>query len=300
MLGKLLKHEWKGTCKIGGAMLLLVLLITILGSVSFRLPVVSSLFTSQSISASGEFYAANSQEEISIVVGTLVWVMSLFAYIITSMGVVYGILIFLGARFYKTMYSGEGYLTHTLPVTANRLLASKILIAVLWIILIGVSIMVSVFALLYSVFTGMMSRVGGDFMTWYETLEGVKVTFGHLLEAMNVNAIHYWVSMIVMLVVGPLYLVVTMFFALTLGQLSRKYKLFVGILACVGLFMLGTVVTTMITFLVTLFGTVICDGTLPPDFTILIYDINIVVQIAMGALFYFLSHRIITRKLNLQ
>ncbi|MDD3866557.1 MAG: hypothetical protein PHX55_02975, partial [Eubacteriales bacterium] len=38
-------------------------------------------------------------------------------------------------RYYKSLYSDEGYLTHTLPVKAGSLLGSKVLTSFIWLIL---------------------------------------------------------------------------------------------------------------------------------------------------------------------
>ena len=114
MLGKLMKYEWKNTWKVGCLMLLGMFLITVIGCVVLRMPGVTAIFD-------GNASVAMSWLGISSFVATLI------LYVIMLMAATWGIMIFLGIRFYRSMYSDEGYLSHTLPVTANQLFLSKVL-----------------------------------------------------------------------------------------------------------------------------------------------------------------------------
>ncbi|MDF2820821.1 MAG: putative transporter, peremase protein [Clostridiales bacterium] len=118
MFGKLVKLEFKETAK---TMLLAYIFLAILGLLAYGLS-----FTN-----------------ISAATGILVF---LFVFSAVVIGIVTGLLMAL--RFNKTMFSSQGYLTHTLPVTPTQLYLSKILVAFFWNVVSFFAAVLSVFAVL--------------------------------------------------------------------------------------------------------------------------------------------------------
>ena len=109
MLGKLIKHEWKSTYKMGCLMLVVIALITVFGWLAFQTPMWKSL----------------SRNDFSFGWLDIFGFLTLMMYVLLLVGVNFGILIYLGVRFYKTMYTDEGYLTHTLPVESTSCLSAR-------------------------------------------------------------------------------------------------------------------------------------------------------------------------------
>lgn len=64
----------------------------------------------------------------------------LFLYIIFLILIIGAAELFIGIHFYRSLFSDEGYLTHTLPVTGSQLLLSKTIAGSIWI---GISITLS-------------------------------------------------------------------------------------------------------------------------------------------------------------
>ena len=110
MLGKLLKHEWREIWKIPAILLGILLVVSVFAGSTFFAPVWDSELSGLGILA------------------MLVWMLYYFAII----GVSIGVTLYLAIHFYKTMFTDEGYLTHTLPVTSHELLLSKILPMMAW------------------------------------------------------------------------------------------------------------------------------------------------------------------------
>lgn len=110
MLGKLMKYEWKNIWKAGTLMLLGMLVVTVIGCVVLRMPggVVTGLLDNNDINATQSWFVLSS------------FVATLILYVIMLLASTWGMLIFLGIRFYRSMYTDEGYLSHTLPVTAIK------------------------------------------------------------------------------------------------------------------------------------------------------------------------------------
>ncbi len=72
----------------------------------------------------------------------------LFLYIFMIAGTSFATSILIAVRFYKNLYSDEGYLTFTLPVTKSQILISKILTGTLWVYINQVFIFVSIATLM--------------------------------------------------------------------------------------------------------------------------------------------------------
>lgn len=101
MLGKLMKYEWKNTWKAGMLMLLGIFIVTVAGCIVLQMPggVVSNLVDGN------EANAAQTWLVISSFTATLI------LYVIMLLASTWGMLIFLGIRFYRSMYTDEGYLS---------------------------------------------------------------------------------------------------------------------------------------------------------------------------------------------
>ncbi len=116
MFGKLIKNEFRGTWKFMVTIFASFALLTVFGGVSVR------------ILSTADYPG-------------LLPILTLMLYVMSFFVVFFGILIYLGNRYYKTMYSTQGYLTHTLPATETSIFCSKVLVSSIW-MLAGVLLMV--------------------------------------------------------------------------------------------------------------------------------------------------------------
>ena len=57
----------------------------------------------------------------------------IFVYVLFIFAIVVATYVYLAIRFQKNLFSDEGYLTHTLPVSPTKLIWSKMLVAWAWI-----------------------------------------------------------------------------------------------------------------------------------------------------------------------
>ncbi len=208
MLGKLMKYEWKNIWKAGTLMLLGMLVVTVIGCVVLRMPggVVTGLLDNNDINATQSWFVLSS------------FVATLILYVIMLLASTWGMLIFLGIRFYRSMYTDEGYLSHTLPVTANQLFLSKILVSGVWYLFISIGIGISVVALVVSLMTGLLN-IGelSSVLTQYngniwEFLADAFYELGRTYEEeMGINLLHYGITLLLTYVAGPFITMVTLF-----------------------------------------------------------------------------------------
>ena len=110
MLGKLLKHEWRATWKVPTFLVGLNIFCALAAGASFALPIWESEWVGLPISA----------------------VMVLMLFYFVMIGSTLGITIYMAVRYYKNMFTDEGYLTHTLPATSRQLLLTKVINMSAW------------------------------------------------------------------------------------------------------------------------------------------------------------------------
>ena len=153
-----MKYEWKNIWKAGTLMLLGMLVVTVIGCVVLRMPggLVTEIADGNNMNATQSWFVLSS------------FVATLILYVIMLLASTWGMLIFLGIRFYRSMYTDEGYLSHTLPVTANQLFLSKVLVSGVWYLFITIGIGISVVALIVSLMTGLLNI--GELSTRYQYL----------------------------------------------------------------------------------------------------------------------------------
>ena len=289
MLGKLIKHEWKSVYKVGSILLLAMLAVTVIGCVVLQMPWLKDLF-------SGESNLGDVQEVI--LVFTLF--ISFMLYIFLLVGITYGIMIYLGVHFYKSMYSEQGYLTNTLPVTPHQLLISKTLVSGVWYVLIEVGVILSMVALVFSFIAGLGTTEGYSLA---EALEMIWTEFALVFESeFGGTMIHFMVYFVVAMLVSPFAAMLMIFGALTIGQLSKKHKVAMGILAYFGISMVNMIISMIVSmfYSVSLVVSSINDPYAVNDMDMMgIYDASMIIVIVMAVVLYFISHYILSKKLNM-
>ncbi len=117
MLGKLIKHEWKATWIFPSFICIFIILITVISCGVF-----SVLFSDLSL-----LNGTTAQHMTLLLLYLLSFFFLFFSYIV--------IIIYFIYRFYKNLFTREGYLTHTLPTTAGNLILSKLFCSVTWLLI---------------------------------------------------------------------------------------------------------------------------------------------------------------------
>lgn len=291
MLGKLMKHEWKSTYRIGLLMVLLTIGITFFGWLAFRAPMWSAV--------SGE----NLEYENVALIGTgLLDVLSIFTlllYVILLVVIVVGTVVYFAVHFYRTMYTDEGYLTHTLPATKHQLLVSKILVSGIWEIIILAMTYLSLAALVLSAVMTVMP----DGYTLKEFLEQIGNGFGMLRELLEeefgLNFLVYKIMLLVVTLIGPFVSMTTIFGAISMGQLFTKYRVMMAIVSYIGISVLNGILGSIVDSIA---GSAIFRAG-NEDFGAY-FDVSmwqgIIVNLLIGVAMYFVSHFVTTKKLNME
>ena len=189
MFGKLVKHEFRATARI----IPFVYLVTIFLAV---VHIITTRFNLGVVS------------KISLVLMVIMCVV--------QVAVTFILLIW---RYYKNNYSSEAYLTHTLPVHPSLLLWSKYLVAFIWSLL---SILVGIAVVAAIVLTDLVKTADklGAVSQGYRTI---------LMETgMTNHQTALWLIIIGLVVVTISLALAEMYFAITVGSLSKMHSLGIG------------------------------------------------------------------------
>ena len=137
MLGKLFKYEFKNTAKMMLMIYSVLIVTTCIGTLALR--------STLRLDSAG---AHPSPVVTMLIVGAIIlYVLSLFAFFIVTY-------VYMCIHFYKTMYSAQGYLTHTLPVKQLTTFHVKLATSFVWMFAALLLFIGSVFFLLNSVTDG--------------------------------------------------------------------------------------------------------------------------------------------------
>ncbi|MBO5231734.1 MAG: hypothetical protein J6B88_03850 [Clostridia bacterium] len=273
MVKKLFKHEIKAYLRV-------------------MLPVYICLFGVALLGRIIQFFE-NDNTIYSLVNGS-----SIFVYVVAIL-VCFGFSSFFSVvRFYKNLFTGEGYLTFTLPFTPTQHLIVKLLTAILFNFLSAIVAFIS-----FMIFTF------GDVLN--EVIKAITYLFGKAMETFAFNewlhTLLYSLEFSVILFLAASYGILLYYVCIAIGQISKKNK----ILCAVGVYFAYYFVTQI---LGTVFGIVltsIADSPLMEkigDFIIvhplasihIVFCAIIVVEAVISFVLFQITRKIMTKKLNLE
>lgn len=195
-------------------------------------------------------------------------------------------------RFQKSMLSREGYLTHTLPVGVHALIWSRLLAAVIFIVLTGVVIFVS---FMISVAASGVTRDFIDvFRMMWQDIAGT-----------GIHGVLYIIEFLLMVLVAGLSSCLMFYAAMSIGHSFANYKVllsvvFYFVLYC-GMQVLGLI------FLVVMASSGLVQHMLDTPYmeqlfmdTHLLFILLIVMYLLISAVYYILTTLMLKRRLNLQ
>lgn len=265
MLIKLFKHEWKATWKLPTGLIVFLQIVTIFAGLTFAAP-----------------FWESELDGLEVLLA-LVWLLYYFSII----GVSLGITIYLAVRFYKSMYTDEGYLTHTLPVTSHQLLISKVLPMIIWTALglLGIFVSVSIFATMAVNFLQAdmpMVEIITEVVQFFADDEGVRLL----------------VSMLFLGIAGLLSSAMMIAGSITIGQLVGKHKILGSIGAYFAISTVVQICSNIVMIPLFVKDDIYYENSVFDIMTPAYFAIGVIALI-IAVVLYFISEFIIRRKLNL-
>jgi hypothetical protein len=267
MLGKLIKYELKGTAHyflpLFGALLIFSILIRLF----------SNMF----------------DQGFSALSGLLIFVEVLLIIAVSVM-----VLVITIQRFYKNLLGNEGYLMFTLPVSTHHNILSKLLTATIW-----------------NIATMLVVTLAIIIMIWQsanlaDALRYVWENISYYTDMYGLNLISIIITWAVVCLINIASNILLLYLAMAIGQLANEHKFLASFGAYIAMqFAIATIVAilgTIASFLPpsTLQGISEWIESLSTAASIQIVTLTTaIISIAVGAVYYFLTHWLLKRKLNL-
>lgn len=271
MLKKLFVHEWKDTWRLVSIMNLIVIALTLIGTFFLN----------------NETWNAMDKNEFIAV--TVVIYMMFFIASIAALSMV--VTFYFYIRFYRNLYTDQGYLMHTLPVNAHQLIWSKTFVATIWMVISTVVMIGSIFGLVFAAIPD-EERV--------EFFREMKAAFA-MIEV-DSRSIVIVVLYVLLIIVSQLMSIFMGYASISIGQTFKKQKVLGAIGVYIGVYMLIQTVSSYLSMFVSLSMDPYSMGKGFDEINFMMVFLLIMLLI-MGALavgFYFATHYIMKNKLNLE
>ncbi len=277
MLGKLLKHEWRAVWKVPVLLYGVLLLTGLIAGLTFSMPIWDSDWVGLPMS------------------GVMLILMFYFALI----GVSVGITIYFAVRYYKSMFTDEGYLTHTLPVSARELLLNKVITMGAWNLITMAAIVLALIVFGGTALLALKSGLG-------EFSREVFKAFSELPELLDEPYMEgfegFCASIIWMMLATAFSGTMMLIGSITLGQMVRKHRILGSIGAYFGIQAITQTINTVVImpFMFTVFEDWWWDVDSPFYIFTGFYVVMSLVTLAVAVGLYFLCEYLIRKKLELE
>ena len=214
MLKTLLKYEWKDTWGLCTACNGIALILSVIGALMISLWHYSDdkTFTDTQTTMLGvafSFYI-------------IIYIVSVFAIVLVMK-------YYFFVRYYKNLFTDQGYLMHTLPVKSTDLITSKLIIAVLWQFITGIVVGICIVIIVFS-FADIFGEL--SIMDFKEAFHDIEMEFDEIVKGIPLIA-----SGIISGLVTPIFEILLMYMAVGIGQQSKKNRLFLSVMVLIGLYM---------------------------------------------------------------
>lgn len=224
----------------------------------------------------------------------IVFTSSVVALVITLIACIGMTAVFGVVRFYKNLYSAEGYLSFTLPVTPTAHLVSKT----------AAQLIFQAIAVAVCLLAGAVATLGEVLR---EVLLAADWLMGELFAACGHNAALYVIELLVLLAVGVAYAYLMCCTCITVGQTAKKNRILMAFGAYFVWYLITQVVGTVFLVVVALLSQAgLLDEITrlitryPQQFLHVALIGATLLATAVSAVFFFVSHRIMSRRLNLE
>ncbi len=273
MLKKLLKYEWKDTRRLLLPINLAIVVFTLVGCVMLN----TNLFDT----------------ELGVVLAlclTLFYTLTILVF--SSITTIY-----IYVRFYKNLYTREGYLMHTLPVTATELFHSKLIVGCFWSAL-NVALTISSFMALGAAagFHAAATEMP-DELSSLDLPASIAEIFGYPLPFLLL-----W--MLLLMIASAIFSVLMEYLSVLLGQQMKTNKLAASLVIYFGIYLVIQIVTSIGAMLPSFFITEEALETealfsMVSQILRILFPSMSLFYLVLGIIFYLICRKLLKRSVNL-
>ncbi len=279
MLLKLFKHEMRSLWHYCG----IVVICVIVASIVFNLGMTATILINN--------------DNFTFVSAPMLIFLGFCICSVLGLGIKFGI----AFRFYRSMASDEGYLTHTLPVTVGQNVTAKLLAASVY------NIGAVLFLLVFIVGSVAIAFIaGGDTAFIPQMLKDMSAAYAEFRKVLVLPMPVYVLEWTVFGIVGLIFSILVIYISVALGQLMKSHKLIWAVVY----YMIITFVLQFITQIISLIMSFTTGITVPFITSLSNMQIVLVIQaiiivallvtVGLSAIAYAVVKHIFERKLNLE
>lgn len=278
MLGKLFRYDMKALFRMMLPLTLSVLGTTLAGTVAVRILVEMSKNSHRMDNPFTGLFMAS--------MGMLVFaaVMALVAYAVIAA-------VFIFYRYYKNLFTDEGYLTFTLPVSPGQILFSKSVAGILW----------SLIAFVVIVFCSVVMLFVGGGIDPSDVLDAITGIFRSLWGYMGLDSVLLAMESILGMLLSLVSSLLLCYLSITLGStVVRRHKVMASIGIYLGIRVGLSIVSSIIQLLPSMYMASTAVGMDNTNWMLhLTFGMNLLISAGVAVGSYFASRSILTHRLNL-
>lgn len=194
-------------------------------------------------------------------------------------------------RFYQGMYTNEGYLMHTLPVTPTQHIIAKLLTSVIFFL--GSAL---------AAFLSFMIITAGQVNI--EVFKAFFYLMNRYIQSSGFDGVLYIFEILLLLCVSLFHIFIKFYFCLSVGQLAKRKKVLLAFGVFFGIYAAKQIIGTVLIVTMTLSRNLISlisnwlSAYGPLAMHIMIW-ISIVIYSAAALVYFFITRYIMSKKLNL-
>lgn len=279
MLIKLMKYEWKASWKVCAIINFFTVFATILGA-----------FAMNSLQ-NGVLH----KDRFSYIAVVL-----FIFYYMSIIGVSFSMSIYVGVRFYRNLYTDEGYLMHTLPVTKRQLVLSKLLIHTVCMMITQILLVFSICVTMFPLMALLLDEpeLSSPMVLLMQSVREATGTMGISLPA-------FFLCIAIATLIGQVSGILSIYCAISLGQTFHRHKVMGSILCYIGIYCLIQTLTTILTMpqMYTHISQTESAPFVNPHVPVYLYSILLSVSVEslfIGIACYILTLYLMNKRLNLQ
>ncbi len=224
----------------------------------------------------------------------IVFISSVVMLVISMVVLLVFSMIFSITRFYKNLFSHEGYLSFTLPVTTDQHLLTKLVMAFAFTLISVVSVIIS----------GMVAT-SGDMLV--EIIKVIGYGFSQLFELTDGHSLPLMFEFILAALLSIINSYLIFYACISIGQTARKNRILAAFGVYFGYYLITQTISTIgILIINALYYTELWNKFTtwidwhPYAFAHSFMGVVITVSLVLGFVYYIISRKIITNRLNLE
>lgn len=219
---------------------------------------------------------------------------SVFFLVVSLVACLVSVTIFGVVRFYRNLFTTEGYLSFTLPVTPAQHIWVKFSTTF-------------VFSLIAAVVTLIAASIAmaGDVL--YEVLLAAEYLLNHLIELDGgVHFLFYLLEFLLWILIGSAGSMLFYYTCISIGQLARRNRVLLAIGVYFGFYAASQVLSTVVTIVFMVFGESIGEaiGNFIATYKFAAFHMlfagGLAITVLMGVVWFWISNTILRKRLNLE